>query len=95
MLYKKLTKEELTLVSEEVAKVISSDNYEANFTGTTISPYNLQEYLIGQGFVDDGFDENSTDYWRTFIKVGTFDGLTLEMYFDAESFELKLYKPED
>lgn len=91
MLYKKLTKEELTLVSEEVAKVISSDNYEANFTGTTISPYNLQEYLIGQGFTDDSFDENSTDYWRTFIK----EELTLEMYFDAESFELKLYRPED
>ena len=91
MLYKKLTKEELALVSEEVAKVISSDNYEANFTGTTISPYNLQEYLIGKGFTDDVFDENSTDYWRTFIK----EELTLEMYFDAESFELKLYRPED
>ena len=78
-------------LSKEVAKVIALDNYEANFTGTTISPYNLQTYLISQGFMDEIFDENSTDYWRTFRK----EELILEMYFEAESFELKLYRPED
>ena len=90
MLHRELTKKELAFVSKEVDKVIASYDYEADFTGTTVSPYNIQSFLRSQGFLDDVFDTNSSDYWRSFTK----DDLTLEIFFNAESFELKLYRPE-
>lgn len=64
-----------------------------NFTGTTISPYNLRFALRDDfGFEEAEFDANSMDYWWSFTRK---DIGHVTMSFSAESFELILEKDED
>ena len=81
-----LTEEERNFVQITLDKFLT-DFEPVNFTGTTISPYNLREVLLDNDFRDDVYDNNSMDYWWYFIhsKYGR-----VVMYFDAQSFELVL-----
>ena len=46
--------------------VLNEGAYYVDFTGTTISPYNLAEVLKDNGFIEDEYDCNGSDYWRYF-----------------------------
>lgn len=81
-----LTEEERNFVQTTLNKFLT-DFEPVNFTGTSISPYNLREVLMDNDFRDDVYDNNSMDYWWYFIhsKYGR-----VVMYFEANSFELNL-----
>ena len=81
-----LTEEERNFVQTTLDKFLT-DFEPVNFTGTSISPYNLREVLMDNDFRDDVYDNNSMDYWWCFIhsKYGR-----VTMFFNAESFELVL-----
>lgn len=81
-----LTEEERNFVQTALDKFLT-DFEPVNFTGTSISPYNLREVLLDNDFKEDVYDNNSMDYWWYFIhsKYGR-----VVMYFDAQSFELVL-----
>ena len=81
-----LTEEERNFVQTALDKFLT-DFEPVNFAGTSISPYNLREVLMDNGFTEDVYDNNSMDYWWYFIhsKYGR-----VVMYFDAQSFELVL-----
>ena len=81
-----LTEEERNFVQTTLDKFLT-DFEPVNFTGTTISPYNLREVLLDNDFKDDVYDNNSMDYWWCFMhpKCGR-----VVMFFNAESFELVL-----
>lgn len=81
-----LIEEERNFVQTTLDKFLT-DFESVNFTGTSISPYNLREVLMDNDFRDDVYDNNSMDYWWYFIhsKYGR-----VVMFFNAESFELVL-----
>lgn len=81
-----LTEEERNFVQTTLDKFLT-DFEPVNFTGTSISPYNLREVLMDNDFKEDVYDNNSMDYWWYFIhsKYGR-----VIMFFNAESFELVL-----
>lgn len=81
-----LTEEERNFVQTTLDKFLT-DFEPVHFTGTSISPYNLREVLMDNGFTEDVYDNNSMDYWWYFIhpKYGR-----VVMFFNAESFELVL-----
>ena len=81
-----LTEEERNFVQTTLDKFLT-DFEPVNFTGTSISPYNLREVLMDNDFKEDVYDNNSMDYWWYFIhsKYGR-----VFMFFNAESFELVL-----
>ena len=81
-----LTEEERNFVQTTLDKFLT-DFEPVNFTGTSISPYNLREVLLDNDFKEDVYDNNSMDYWWYFIhpKYGR-----VFIYFDAQSFELVL-----
>lgn len=87
----KMTKEEQVFVLRKINELLEGRTNKVDFTGTTISPYNLRFVLREAGFVEDTFDNNSTDYWWYF-KHPKID--RVEMFFNAESFELVLTKEE-
>lgn len=86
-----LTEEERNFVQNALDKFLI-DFEPIDFTGTTISPYNLREVLFDSGFKDDIYDNNAMDYWWYFIhsKYGR-----VVMYFEANSFTLVLSKYEE
>lgn len=81
-----MTKKENQIVQAVIDEVFHGLKYY-DFTGSTISPYNLAEALKDSGFIEDVFDCNGFDYWWEFNhpNVGW-----LVMFFNAESFELTL-----
>lgn len=81
-----LTEEERNFVQTTLDKFLT-DFEPVNFTGTSISPYNLREVLMDNDFKEDVYDNNSMDYWWYFIhsKYGR-----VIMFFNAESFEFVL-----
>lgn len=81
-----LTEEERNFVQTTLDKFLI-DFEPVNFTGTSISPYNLREVLMDNDFKEDVYDNNSMDYWWYFIhsKYGR-----VIMFFNAESFEFVL-----
>jgi len=86
-----LSTEERNFVQTSLNKFYT-DFEPIDFTGTTISPYNLREVLFDNGFKDDIYDNNAMDYWWYFIhpKYGR-----VTMYFEANSFMLVLSKYEE
>ena len=86
-----LTEEERNFVQTALDKFLT-DFEPVNFAGTSISPYNLREVLMDNGFTEDVYDNNSMDYWWYFIhsKYGR-----VVMYFEANSFMLVLSKDEE
>lgn len=81
-----LTTEERNFVQTVLDKFLT-DFEPIDFTGTSISPYNLREVLMDNDFRNDVYDNNFMDYWWCFMhpKWGR-----VTMFFNAESFELVL-----
>lgn len=86
-----MSKEERLFALKEINKLFKGET-KVDFTGTTISPYNLRTTLIEFGFIDDIYDVNSDDYWITFTHTNL-DKLI--MYYCANSFELTLEVADD
>jgi len=65
---------------------------QVNFTGSSISPYNIKQVLMDNGFEENASDQNSYDNWWYFKhpELGT-----AVIDFNAECFALKLYKKEE
>ena len=91
MKYYSLSSEETDFVQNSLDKFFI-DFEPIDFTGTTISPYNLREMLIENGFKDSDYDNNSMEYWWCFSH---FEYGIVTMYFNAESFELVLSSCEE
>lgn len=87
----KMSKEERLFALKEINKLFKGET-KVDFTGTTISPYNLSKALEELGFIDDIYNVNSDDYWITFTHT---DLGKLEMYYCANSFELTLEVADD
>ena len=86
-----LTNDEKNFVQTSLNKFLI-DFDPIDLTGTTISPYNLREVLIENGFKDSNYDNNSMEYWWCFSH---FEYGIVTMYFNAESFELVLSSCEE
>ena len=88
------SKEEKDFIRTQINKFF--DNIvKVDFTGTTVSPYNLRTTLIEFGFIDDEYDNNSNDYWITFRHPDLYFLGKFIMYYNAESFELTLEVADD
>ena len=81
-----LTEEEKEMINREI-DVFLEDREDVDFTGTTISPYNLREVLLARGFEEDYNDCNAMDSWWYLKKEGFGRAV---VYFSALSFDLKL-----
>ena len=87
-----MTEKEKEFTQGLIYCILNEGAYYVDFTGTTISPYNLREALKDNGFEEDAYDCNCKDYWWSFKhpNVGT-----VTMFFNAESFELTLRVDND
>ncbi|MBR1695839.1 MAG: hypothetical protein IJ709_10650 [Selenomonas sp.] len=91
MMYE-VNEEERARIQEGIDYLFNDDTAsgQVDFTGSSISPYNIKQVLIDNGFTDEIYDRYHNWWYFKHPELGT-----AVIDFNAECFALKLYKDEE
>lgn len=92
MLYD-VSEEERARIKKGIDSLFGENAVEqVEFTGSSISPYNVKQVLWDEGFTDEAYDQNGFDNWWYF-KHPKRGWVVID--FSAESFALKIYRRDE